>query len=71
MCQALQTTMTIQFMKENYCSYDSTNFVCVTSSSVISDCGTGESMNIHRCSGMTGLDTSTIQPINMCAFVNH
>ncbi|CAD8133924.1 unnamed protein product [Paramecium pentaurelia] len=66
-CRALVANMNRQFMKENYCSYSEN--ACKINTTVLEDCGETELMNIHRCGGMTGLD-SLGTPVIMCAFIN-
>ncbi|CAD8133754.1 unnamed protein product [Paramecium octaurelia] len=66
-CKALIANMNRQFMKENYCTY--TSNACSILITTLTDCGESEQMNIHRCGGMTGIDSSG-NPVTMCAFIN-
>ncbi|CAD8160859.1 unnamed protein product [Paramecium octaurelia] len=66
-CAALVSDMTKQFMKDNFCVFEDN--ICKSKSNTITDCGESEQMNLHRCSGLTGL-SQTGEYIQMCAFVN-
>ncbi|CAD8201167.1 unnamed protein product [Paramecium pentaurelia] len=67
-CQVLESDVSKQLINDNYCSFVDNK--CQAKSTYISDCGITENMNIHRCSGLTGLNESG-EYIQMCAFINY